>query len=80
MLDGAWHQVAITGDGRTTRIYVDGFLDGTGAYTSTRPGFDPAAVYMGTNLRGEIDEVKIYNYARTATEITSDALTFCCAP
>lgn len=80
VLDGAWHQIAITGDGRTTRIYVDGFLDGTGAYTSTRPGFDPATVYMGTNLRGEIDEVKIYNYARTAAEITSDALTFCRAP
>ncbi|MFO0580012.1 MAG: LamG-like jellyroll fold domain-containing protein [Polyangia bacterium] len=80
VLDGAWHRIAVTGDGTTTRIYVDGFLDGVGAYTSTRPGFDPATVYMGTNLQGEIDEVKIYNYARTAAEIGSDALTFCRAP
>jgi hypothetical protein len=78
--DGRWHLIALTGDGTTTRIYVDGFLDGVGAYTSTRPGFDPATVYMGTNLLGEVDEVKIYNCARTAAEIGDDALTFCRAP
>ena len=79
MLDGAWHRIAITGDGKTTRVYVDGF-EGTGAYTSIRPGFDPATVYIGGGLRGEIDEVKIYNYPRTIAEIGNDALTFCRAP
>ena len=80
VLDGAWHHLAITGDGKSTRIYVDGFLEGAGGYTLTYPGFDPATVSLGSQLRGEIDEVKIYNYARTITEIESDSLTFCRAP
>ncbi len=80
VLDGAWHRIAITGDGKTTHVYVDGFLEGSGAYTSIRPGFDPATVYIGKGLRGEIDEVKIYNYPRTVAEIGDDALTFCRAP
>ena len=80
VLDGAWHHLAITGDGVSTRIYVDGFLEGAGGYSLTRPGFDPATVSLGAQLRGEIDEVKIYNYARTITEIESDSLTFCRAP
>lgn len=80
VLDGAWHRIAIVGDGKLTRVYVDGFLEGSGAYTSTRPGFDPATVYIGKGLRGEIDDVKIYNYPRTIAEIGNDALTFCRAP
>ena len=80
VLDGAWHRIAIVGDGRFTRVYVDGFLEGSGAYTSLRPGFAPATVYIGKGLRGEIDDVKIYNYARTIAEIGNDGLTFCRAP
>lgn len=73
-----WTHIAGTSDGTTLRLYVNGVLDNQGAPASNSP--------LTTNLRigssprttptifwsGTIDDVKIYNYARTQSQIIED--------
>ncbi|GAB2958841.1 hypothetical protein GCM10027048_27470 [Hymenobacter coalescens] len=72
-LSGAWHHVAATFDGTTRKLYLDGVLIGQ----DTPAGH---AVPNANNLRigstnnaeyfpGQIDEVRVWNRARTATEL-----------
>ncbi|MCP4442182.1 MAG: T9SS type A sorting domain-containing protein [Aureispira sp.] len=81
--DGAWHHVAATNDNGTTRVYVDGDLLGTQSElvdTATinslnrpvtigalSPGSGP-----GSFFQGMIDEVRVWNVARTETEIQNN--------
>jgi hypothetical protein len=79
--DGAWHHVAFTVDrtGNSDKIYIDGILKNSntpnftgifGDATSTKTvniGGQP-----GLYLNAVIDDVRIYNYARTAEQITQD--------
>lgn len=79
--DGIWHHVALTLSGGLHRLYLDGKLDGTG--TSAGSLRDRRAVPLtvggwnvnGTTpgMHGEVDEVRIWNIARTDSEIASDA-------
>lgn len=74
--DGNWHHVAATYDGSSVKLYVDGALDaqaaksgaiGTGTNNVTigyRPFFS-----FNRHFNGSIDEVRIWNVARTHCEI-----------
>jgi len=78
ILDDTWHHVAMTWDGSTVRLYVDGQLEGSNSYAEPpNSAGQPLRVgeyrYGGRNFTGNIDEVKLYGYARTATQIQEDA-------
>jgi eukaryotic-like serine/threonine-protein kinase len=75
--DGRWHHVAATYDSRQINLYVDGTLRTSRA---TRPldemGTNDSPVHIGGTTddmkrkwHGEIDDVRIYNYALTADEV-----------
>lgn len=73
-IDGAWHHVAATYDGATTRV----FLDGEPVADTDRFTFDtdPARVVIGEEIDlgsrsfdGRIDEVRIWSRALSAEEI-----------
>ncbi|NQT65839.1 MAG: hypothetical protein HQ554_06640, partial [FCB group bacterium] len=71
--DNGWHHVAGTYDGTTMKVYVDGLLNSitlTGSYTPSTN-----AIRIGQTLSGQnpanitIDEIRIWNYARTSEQI-----------
>ncbi|MFY7964334.1 MAG: LamG-like jellyroll fold domain-containing protein, partial [Chitinophagaceae bacterium] len=82
LIDGKWHHIAATHDGTTARLYVDGSLIGSSARTYNTIGNDlvlgtffnldagtyPANTYS-QHFGGSIDEVRIWNTARTQSEI-----------
>jgi hypothetical protein len=77
--DGRWHHLAGTYDGSTLRLYVDGVQQNsrtaggavqTGSssvFIGSRPGY--------TTWNGSLDEVRIWNTARTASQVSSDMVT-----
>lgn len=73
----AWTHLAATYDGSNLRIYVNGVEAGitpvTGPMvTSTLPLRIGGNALWGEFFRGVIDEVRIYNRARSASEIGND--------
>jgi len=73
--DGVWHYVVGTYDGSIAKIYVDGVLINSGARTNGLSSDVPLYVGQypgGGRFNGLIDDVRIYNYARTADEILAD--------
>jgi hypothetical protein len=76
---GTWYHIAGTYDGTNESIYVNGALENTKSLSGTLSGIgDPLSIgsyCFGTMtfFNGAIDEVKIYNYARTAVDIAADA-------
>ena len=75
--DNEWHHTAFTYDGTTLKLYVDGTLDGTLAVTGTiTTNTSPLDIGYNSPLNlypfiGKIDEVRVWNTARTGTEIQS---------
>ena len=83
--DGNWHHVAGVYDNGTATIYVDGVADGTASLGTsigtgtTRFGFiatgSETASFNGTQtvsrFQGDIDEVRIWNVARTGAQISA---------
>ncbi len=72
--DGKWHHVAAVHDGATKFLYIDGVLQGTQAFTSMDR--NDAPVWLGNNsdhpdrwFNGKMDEVRIWNTARSEKEI-----------
>ncbi|MDD9266046.1 LamG domain-containing protein [Paenibacillus sp. GCM10023248] len=71
--DNRWHHIAATYDGVTIRIYVDGVLEGSGAC----PGVvqNTGNLYIGSWqggsrwFKGCVDDVRIWNYARSQAQI-----------
>lgn len=73
-MDGQWHHIAVTYDGGTLKLYVDGNLEGS----AFRPGivFPSEGIlrigsqYRGSGdpypLKGHIDEFMIWDYAKTS--------------
>ena len=78
LVNGQWQHVAVVLDNGTLRLYINGFLDTqvTGSQTpmnSTQPLFFGAESPGGGHpYTGLIDEVQIWNVARTTAEIGSD--------
>jgi Concanavalin A-like lectin/glucanases superfamily len=73
----AWSHLALTYDGNSMKLYVNGQLVSsqqlTGALMSTTGGLSIGGNTMwGEYFNGLIDEVRIYSRALTATEIQTD--------
>ena len=79
-----WHHAAATYDGTTWRLYLDGVLDSSlavGAFTPEFTSIQHAAIATALNSAGNVgsnpqgffngllDEVRIWDYARSATDI-----------
>lgn len=73
---GRWYFVAATFDGSTMRLYVDGVLKNSSATSGTLTN-NSSDTYIGaypnnvsdTALNGLIDDVKIFNYPLSQTQI-----------
>ncbi len=73
---GTWYHVAVTIDGTTARLYVNGNLEASGATaTNYTPHTDfrigRVSCCAADMFGGLVDEVGVYNRALTATEISS---------
>ena len=73
---GEWTHVAATCDGANAYIYVNGILLNSGpvinnyiGYSNVRLGGE--ACCSGNNFPGLVDEVRLWNYARTEAEIAT---------
>jgi hypothetical protein len=71
-----WTHIAATYDGASLNIYVNGVLTGTLATTSSLSGADEwylgRAADGGSYFPGKMDEVRIWNVARSQSEINSN--------
>jgi hypothetical protein len=75
--DGKWHYVSAVRRGTLgMEIYVDGKLDGISnapLNTLTNTFYIGRAAYNNSNyVKGQIDQVRLYNYARTPAQIAYD--------
>ncbi|OPY78051.1 MAG: hypothetical protein A4E65_02454 [Syntrophorhabdus sp. PtaU1.Bin153] len=75
-----WYFIAAVYDGESFKIYIDGELAGTPTKGELPQGMDDLYIgcYKGGyayRFIGIIDEVKVYDYARTDAQILSDART-----
>ena len=75
----AWSNLALTFDGKTMRLYVDGNLVGSTATASPQGGAGPlqigASELFGGAFTGKIDEIRIYDRALGSEEIQTDEAT-----
>jgi hypothetical protein len=74
---GNWYHICTTWDGTTRKIYLNGVLDGydnpTGSISANNGNLTIGGRSTGTYIfNGLIDEVRIYNYARTPSQIQQD--------
>ncbi|MFK7921544.1 MAG: LamG-like jellyroll fold domain-containing protein [Bacteroidia bacterium] len=76
---GQWTHVAFVLNNGTGFLYVNGTQMGTGSLTTVNTPSGNATLRLGQRVsggsipfRGAIDEVKVWNYARTAAEIQND--------
>ncbi len=80
--DSAWHHAAVTYDGAMLRLYTDGVPDGTPLATTKTPRWDSMHRFaLGTGysdytgggpsgyFAGYLDEVRVWDHARTQAEI-----------
>lgn len=77
-----WHHIAMTYDGAQFKIFVDGVEDGSENYTDTPTDICEAHFAVGTSMNpqgdpagafeGQIDEVRVWNLARSQSDIASD--------
>ncbi|UGS23392.1 LamG-like jellyroll fold domain-containing protein [Flavobacterium channae] len=71
--DGNWHHIAATHDGTSLKVYLDGVQVGTSqAKTFNTTGNQFSIGYRGVAseyFNGSIDEVRVWNVARTAEQI-----------
>ncbi|MDP5170047.1 MAG: LamG domain-containing protein [Bacteroidia bacterium] len=87
IIPGQWTHVAFVLNSGTGFFYVNGVQVGTGSLTSVNTPGGNATLRIGQRVsggsipfEGEIDEVRIWNYARTAAEIMNDMNAEFCAP
>ena len=84
--NGQWHHVAVTYDDTDALMYVDGKVVATAAFTkwfNDTSDIDNVGIGLirydggtatGFMMKGEIDEVRVWNTARTASDILSNML------
>ena len=76
IVPNTWQYIAFTCNSSTWNMYVNGILKATGATSGTLIG--DGNIYLGARFagssmwKGNIDQVKIYNYARTQKQILED--------
>ena len=77
---GAWHHVAMTWDGNTLTLYVNGAVEGalvvgpqTVAYSTHHLGIGGHPFFNSRWFNGLIDEVSLYGRALSAAEVASIA-------
>ena len=71
--DGKLHHGAVIVNGSNYSLYVDGSLQKTGTMTTNTTGNTfYIGANSGNNFTGLIDQVRIYNYARTPAQIAWD--------
>ncbi len=75
---GSWNHLAVTYDGAQLKIYINGYLDKTQAYTGSADS-GSRKLYIGTDRSGMkyggmIDEFRIWNRTLSADEITAHYL------
>ena len=76
LAQGTWTHLATTYDGTTLRVYVNGVQVGSLAATGTIASSTGQVTIGGNSVWGEyfagaVDDVRIYNRALSAAEITS---------
>jgi len=68
----AWNHIAVTFDGTTMRLFVNGEqVHSSQAAAGMTPISEPVR-YIGENFQGKIDEVRMWNVARTQAEIQAN--------
>lgn len=72
--DHEFHHVAFIKEGETLSLYIDGNLEGTTTDTTTNSTQNTSPLHIGNrantnHFAGEVDELRIWNKARTQTEI-----------
>src|SRR5690606_8477249 len=79
--DGQWHHVAVVYDPSSTttvKLYVDGTLDGSGNFSGVTVNTSSSNFQIGmrvdgvNSFEGDIDEVRVWNVARTQAQIAAD--------
>lgn len=81
---GEWHHLAVTRDGSTVRIFLDGVLEGSttqsaspgASNTDLVIGLDPSPVGSGRDFNGWLDEFRISRVARYTANFTPPAAAF----
>ena len=81
IVSGGWHHAAASYDGTTWRLYLDGQLDATAAVGASPRSDSVQHAGLGTAMTssgatqghfdGVLDEVRIWDHARTGTEIAT---------
>ena len=67
-----WQHVAFSFDGTKAKLYLDGIaIDSTSSWAGITPS-DIPITSIGTRFSGKIDEVRIWNIARSANEINQN--------
>lgn len=72
---GQWRHVAVTRNGNTARLYVNGVVADTQTISIAPASFNPALNYLGKSqypdplFNGRLDELFLYNYALSDTEV-----------
>ncbi len=73
-LEGEWQHLAVSSDGTTAIIYIDGVEAGSGNFSlgsSTDAGLQFGSGYIGGGgaFNGAVDDVRIFNHALSAREV-----------
>jgi hypothetical protein len=70
---GSWYHIVGVYDGSTTKLYINGVLDATTSTSGTynvNTNFAIGKTLDGRYLDGLMDDVRVYNRALSATEVT----------
>lgn len=74
--DGQWHMMTVTYDGATARLYGDGVLADQSTVNFAGLSYPDSTLKIGgsgldgnNGVQGGIDDVKMYSYALTSTEV-----------
>ena len=69
----AWHHIATTFDGTNYRLFLDGEeIDNSTAFQGLTPPNTERVTLIGTREIGKIDEVRMWNVARTQAQIQAN--------